>query len=140
MKRQWYVRDVLFGDRVQGIFSTSITRHLALQTTPSIDAVETVPKEVVEIDVSEAVVVEPETEPEREIVVDTAPIDPRFPATNQARHCFVKYNEAHKCFADRGEDDDVCKRLARDYRAICPVEWLEKWNEARQEGAWWGKW
>lgn len=113
---------------------------LSLQTMPV--TAEPVSKEVVtaaaEPDPVVAEVVE--AEPEKEIVIDTAPIDPRFPATNQARHCFVKYNEAHKCFADRGEDDDVCKRLARDYRAICPVEWLEKWNEAREEGAWWGKW
>lgn len=74
-----------------------------------------------------------------EIVVETAPIDARFPATNQARHCFVKYNEAHRCFSEKGEDDDACRRLARDYRAICPVEWLEKWNEAREEGTWFGK-
>lgn len=84
--------------------------------------------------------IEPEVVEKKQITVDTARIDPRFPATNQARHCFVKYNEAHKCLADRGEDDDVCKRLARDYRAICPVEWLEKWNEARENGTWWGKW
>lgn len=110
-----------------------------LQTMPA-DA-EPVSQEIVAAAEPEAVVDEVvEAEPEKEIVIDTAPIDPRFPATNQARHCFVKYNEAHKCFADRGEDDDVCKRLARDYRAICPVEWLEKWNEAREEGAWWGKW
>ncbi|WPT16511.1 Cytochrome c oxidase subunit 6b-3 [Picochlorum sp. SENEW3] len=84
--------------------------------------------------------IQPEVEEKKQITVDTARIDPRFPATNQARHCFVKYNEAHKCWADRGEDDDVCKRLARDYRAICPAEWLEKWNEARENGTWWGKW
>jgi len=97
-------------------------------------------KEEMEAVEEETSVVEAPVEEQRQIVVDTAPIDPRFPATNQARHCFVKYNEAHKCFADRGEDDDACKRLARDYRAICPVEWLEKWNEAREEGTWWGKW
>jgi hypothetical protein len=28
--------------------------------------------------------------------VVTAPYDPRFPATNQARHCFVRYNEYYK--------------------------------------------
>lgn len=74
-----------------------------------------------------------------EIVVETAPIDPRFPATNQARHCFVKYNEAHKCNAENGEDDETCQRLSKAYRSICPVEWLEKWNEARDANEWWGK-
>jgi len=80
-----------------------------------------------------------EVEQPAEIVVETAPIDPRFPATNQARHCFVKYNEAHKCLAENGEDDATCQRLSKAYRSICPVEWLEKWNEARDAGEWWGK-
>ena len=71
--------------------------------------------------------------------VDTAPIDPRFTATNQSRHCFVKYNEAHKCFAEAGEDAPQCARLARDYRSLCPAEWVAAWNEARENGAWWGK-
>ena len=26
----------------------------------------------------------------------TAPYDPRFPNRNQARHCFVRFNEYHK--------------------------------------------
>jgi hypothetical protein len=26
----------------------------------------------------------------------TAPYDPRFPNTNQARHCFIRYNEYYK--------------------------------------------
>ena len=93
--------------------------------------------EDVEEDVEEAVAEEEEQPIEIEIA--TAPIDGRFPGTNQARACFVKYNEAHKCMGEKGEDDSDCKRLARDYRAICPVEWLEKWNEARDEGAWFGK-
>jgi cytochrome c oxidase subunit 6b len=29
--------------------------------------------------------------------------------------------------------------LSKAYRSICPVEWLEKWNEARDAGEWWGK-
>jgi hypothetical protein len=28
--------------------------------------------------------------------VVTAPYDPRFPNTNQARHCFIRYNEYYK--------------------------------------------
>ena len=95
------------------------------------------PVEDVAEDVEEAVAEEEEQPIEIEIA--TAPIDGRFPGTNQARACFVKYNEAHKCMGEKGEDDSDCKWLARDYRAICPVEWLEKWNEARDEGAWFGK-
>ena len=29
--------------------------------------------------------------------VKTAPYDHRFPTTNQARYCFTRYNEFHKC-------------------------------------------
>jgi len=100
------------------------------------------PVEDVAEDVEEAVeeaVAEEEEEQPVEIEIATVPIDGRFPGTNQARACFVKYNEAHKCMGEKGEDDSDCKRLARDYRAICPVEWLEKWNEARDEGTWFGK-
>jgi cytochrome c oxidase subunit 6b len=28
--------------------------------------------------------------------VVTAPYDPRFPTTNQNRHCFIRYNEYYK--------------------------------------------
>ncbi len=76
-----------------------------------------------------------EAAPARVVVVDTAPLDARFPTTNQARHCFVKYSEAHKCLAEGGD----CARLVRDYRSICPQEWLERWNTAREEGSYHGK-
>ena len=29
--------------------------------------------------------------------IETAPFDPRFPQTNQAKHCYTRYNEFHKC-------------------------------------------
>ncbi|KAG7667365.1 hypothetical protein Ndes2526B_g04122 [Nannochloris sp. 'desiccata'] len=99
-----------------------------------------------EVAVAETVVEEVAIEPEveeveetRTIVIDTAPIDPRFPATNQARNCFVKYNEAHKCYAEKGEGAPECARIARDYRSICPTEWVAAWNEARENGTWFGK-
>lgn len=106
------------------------------------EAVQHIEQPEAETVVSASVVEElPEEEEEaaREIVVETAAIDPRFPATNQARHCFVKYNEAHKCFAEHGEEATECAKLARDYRTMCPVEWVERWNEAREDGTWWGK-
>ena len=31
-----------------------------------------------------------------EVVVATAPHDPRFPSTNQARHCYTRYNEFYR--------------------------------------------
>lgn len=38
-----------------------------------------------------------EEEPKFEVVVATAPHDPRFPSTNQARHCYTRYNEFYRC-------------------------------------------
>ncbi len=29
--------------------------------------------------------------------IETAPFDPRFPQMNQAKHCYTRYNEFHKC-------------------------------------------
>jgi cytochrome c oxidase subunit 6b len=29
--------------------------------------------------------------------VKTSPFDPRFPTTNQAKNCYTRYNEFHKC-------------------------------------------
>ena len=31
--------------------------------------------------------------------IATVPYDPRFPATNQARNCYTRYNEYYKCIA-----------------------------------------
>ncbi|CAL8471171.1 g10713 [Coccomyxa elongata] len=82
---------------------------------------------------------EEKAEPAPEIVIRTAPYDPRFPSTNQARNCYTRYNEFYKCAAEAGEDDDKCKFYQRAYRSICPGEWVERWNEARDAGNWPGK-
>ena len=77
-----------------------------------------------------------------EILVDsvvTAPYDPRFPATNQARHCFVRYNEFHKCVFERGPDAERCAFYRRAYESMCPEEWVEEWQELRDKGLWMGK-
>ena len=29
--------------------------------------------------------------------IETAPFDPRFVTTNQAKHCYTRYNEFYKC-------------------------------------------
>ena len=45
---------------------------------------------------AEEVEEEAEEEPAKEIKVETCKPDPRFPVTNQAKHCFTKYVEFHK--------------------------------------------
>ena len=52
------------------------------------------------------------------------PYDPRFPATNQARNCYTRYNEYYKCIADKDEDAPDCKFYQKAYRSICPSEWV----------------
>lgn len=69
----------------------------------------------------------------------TAPEDPRFPATNQARHCFVRYNEYHKCLFERAEEDARCKFYKRAYESMCPAQWVEEWQELRDNGLWPGR-
>ena len=69
----------------------------------------------------------------------TTPFDPRFPQTNQAKHCYTRYNEFHKCQAENGEGAEACEPLAKFYRSICPTEGTEKWNEEREEGTWAGR-
>lgn len=51
---------------------------------------------------------EPEAAPV-EVKVQTSPHDARFPATNQSRHCYTRYNEYYRCVAQKGEEDEECK-------------------------------
>ena len=55
------------------------------------------------------------------------------------RHCFTKYNEFYRCVAQKGEGAAECEAYQRAYRSICPSEWVAKWNEQRESGAWPGK-
>eukprot|EP00238_Polyblepharides_amylifera_P007773 CAMPEP_0196599482 /NCGR_PEP_ID=MMETSP1081-20130531/94877_1 /TAXON_ID=36882 /ORGANISM="Pyramimonas amylifera, Strain CCMP720" /LENGTH=77 /DNA_ID=CAMNT_0041925255 /DNA_START=808 /DNA_END=1041 /DNA_ORIENTATION=- len=71
-----------------------------------------------------------------EIKVETAPFDPRFVTTNQAKHCYTRFNEYHKCVAENGAD---CEKYAKAYRSLCPMEWTAKWEEQRENGTWAGK-
>jgi len=69
-----------------------------------------------------------------EIKLETAPADFRFPTTNQSRHCFTRYIEYHRCVAAKGEDAPECDKFAKYYRSLCPGEWVDRWNEQRENG------
>lgn len=69
-----------------------------------------------------------------EIKLETAPADFRFPTTNQTRHCFTRYIEYHRCIAAKGESAPECNKFAKYYRALCPGEWIDRWNEQRENG------
>ncbi|CAD5164467.1 cytochrome c oxidase subunit 6b-1-like [Musa acuminata AAA Group] len=76
----------------------------------------------------------PQVEEKPEIKIETAPADFRFPTTNQTRHCFTRYIEYHRCIAAKGEDASECNKFAKYYRSLCPGEWVERWNEQRENG------
>ncbi|KAM0901172.1 hypothetical protein ACQ4PT_020178 [Festuca glaucescens] len=69
-----------------------------------------------------------------EIEIKTAPADFRFPTTNQSRHCFTRYVEFHRCVSAKGDDTSECEKFAKYYRSLCPAEWVDKWNEQRENG------
>ena len=69
----------------------------------------------------------------------TAPFDPRFPTTNQAKNCFTRYNEFHKCAKEKDAEDPQCLKYKRYAATLCPSDWTNKWDEQRAEGTWAGK-
>ncbi|GJQ12778.1 hypothetical protein GpartN1_g4569.t1 [Galdieria partita] len=69
-----------------------------------------------------------------EIKLETAPHDPRFQTTNQAKHCWSRYIEYHACVKQKGEEDSECQKFKRWYKSLCPNEWLENWDEQRANG------
>ncbi|KAJ8611666.1 hypothetical protein CTAYLR_007891 [Chrysophaeum taylorii] len=71
----------------------------------------------------------------------TTPIDKRFPTTNQANHCWNRYNEWVMCMKKTEGDEDACKPMRQLAISICPDEWTAKWDEERDEGRFAGvKW
>ncbi|XP_031117067.1 cytochrome c oxidase subunit 6b-1-like [Ipomoea triloba] len=70
-----------------------------------------------------------------EIKLETAPADFRFPTTNQTRHCFTRYVEYHRCIAAKGDNAPECDKFAKYYRSLCPGEWIDRWNEQRENGS-----
>ncbi|VFQ86760.1 unnamed protein product [Cuscuta campestris] len=72
--------------------------------------------------------------PKEDIKLETAPADFRFPTTNQTRHCFTRYVEYHRCIAAKGEGAPECDKFAKYYRSLCPGEWVDRWNEQRENG------
>jgi len=83
---------------------------------------------------SESTELEVEEEQTPEIKLETAPADFRFPTTNQSRHCFTRYIEYHRCVAAKGEGAPECDKFAKYYRSLCPGEWVDRWNEQRENG------
>jgi cytochrome c oxidase subunit 6b len=65
--------------------------------------------------------------------IRTTPRDERFPSTNQALHCWNRYNEWLLCVKQSG-DEDGCKPMRFSAESMCPGFWIEQFDEQRDEG------
>lgn len=65
-------------------------------------------------------------------------MDRRFNSTNQARACYTRYNEYYKCVQQDG-DEEKCAAFRRAALSLCPMDWIEKWEDQRAEEKWPGK-
>ncbi|WFD20503.1 Cytochrome c oxidase subunit 6B [Malassezia caprae] len=73
----------------------------------------------------------------------TVEFDSRFP--NQTRHCrfeansglvcWQNYVDYFRCVNSKGEEFEPCKQFYSAFHSLCPNEWLEKWDEQRENGA-----
>ncbi|WPK25704.1 hypothetical protein PUMCH_003029 [Australozyma saopauloensis] len=65
---------------------------------------------------------------------DTPQFDPRFPHVNQTKHCAQNYVDYHKCVAVKGEDFEPCQIFWKTFTSLCPVDWVERWDDQREAG------
>lgn len=61
---------------------------------------------------------------QKQIKLETAPFDARFPNTNQTRNCWQNYIDYHKCVKAKGEDYEPCTYYKRVFTSLCPHEWV----------------
>ncbi|XP_042253169.1 cytochrome c oxidase subunit 6B1 [Thunnus thynnus] len=72
----------------------------------------------------------------------TAPFDARFPNQNQTRNCWANYLDYHRCqkaLDAKGVDTAPCEWYRRVYKSLCPMAWIQKWDDQRAEGTFPGK-
>lgn len=63
--------------------------------------------------------------------LETPQFDPRFPYQNQTKHCAQSYVDYHKCVNVKGEEFEPCKIFFKTFSSLCPVDWVEKWDDQR---------
>ncbi|XP_062028803.1 putative cytochrome c oxidase subunit 6b-like [Rosa rugosa] len=51
-----------------------------------------------------------------------------------ARHCYASYWQFHKCIKDKGDGAPQCVRFEKNYKILCPLEWIERWDEDQKRG------
>ncbi|XP_018591978.1 cytochrome c oxidase subunit 6B2 isoform X1 [Scleropages formosus] len=72
----------------------------------------------------------------------TAPFDARFPNTNQTRNCYQNYLDFHRCnkaLTAKGLDVAPCEWYQRVFKSLCPIGWVEKWNDQVENGSFPGR-
>uniref|UniRef100_A0A4X2K2L3 Cytochrome c oxidase subunit n=1 Tax=Vombatus ursinus TaxID=29139 RepID=A0A4X2K2L3_VOMUR len=72
----------------------------------------------------------------------TPPFDPRFPNQNQTRNCYQNFLDFHRCtktMRKKGKDTSPCDYYRKVFQALCPLSWVQRWNEQIQEGTFPGK-
>ncbi|EPX70840.1 cytochrome c oxidase subunit VIb [Schizosaccharomyces octosporus yFS286] len=75
-----------------------------------------------------------EQETPQRFTFGTVGFDARFPNTNQTKHCFQSYIDYHRCINAKGEDFVPCKQFWHAFQSLCPSEWVERWDEQRDNG------
>ncbi|WVQ63708.1 hypothetical protein V866_005060 [Kwoniella sp. B9012] len=71
---------------------------------------------------------------DKSYVLQTAGFDARFPNQNQTKHWYQNFVDYHKCVNAKGEDFAPCQQFKKAYRALCPNEWVGKWDEQVEAG------
>lgn len=71
--------------------------------------------------------------------VKTVPFDPRFPNTNQTRHCYQSYIDFHRCQKIRGEKYEPCQYFKKAFHSLCPNAWIERWDDQMSAGSFAGR-
>lgn len=70
----------------------------------------------------------------RKSLSSMVPYDPRFPNMNQTRNCQTNYLDYYRCLKKKDGDEEYCAWYKNAYERLCPDEWVEKWNEQRENG------
>ena len=50
------------------------------------------------------------------------------------RNCWQNYVDYYRCINKRGEDYEPCQFFWKNYNTICPLAWVERWNDQRENG------
>ena len=50
------------------------------------------------------------------------------------RNCWQNYVDFHRCQNLKGEDYEPCQFFYKNFMALCPLAWVEKWNDQREAG------